>query len=177
MMLATPYRDQDPTGLWVSEKMDGCRAFWDGECFRTKESWAVIDAPAFMSEGLPRGQAIDGELWANRGTFEMVRQLVQYQRAASPDWSRVRFMAFDAPCTISRGFEERQEQLAALLANAGPHAELVQHWKCKGREQMLADFKTVLALGGEGLVLRKPGHFYAFGRSNAWLKVKPCNID
>jgi len=177
MMLATPYRDQDPTGLWVSEKMDGCRAFWDGECFRTKESWAVIDAPSYMSEGLPRGQAIDGELWANRGTFEMVRQLVQYKRAASADWSRVRFMAFDAPCTVSRSFEERQEQLAALLANAGPHAELVQHWKCASRDAMLSDFKRVLSLGGEGLMLRKPGHFYAFGRSNAWLKVKPCNVD
>src|SRR5690606_1828645 len=33
LLLAHKWEDQDPTGWWMSEKLDGIRAYWDGRSF------------------------------------------------------------------------------------------------------------------------------------------------
>jgi DNA ligase-1 len=175
MMLAQTYREAvDPTGMWVSEKLDGCRAFWDGEVLRTKDSWLPIDAPEFITQALPAGEALDGELWAGRGTFQLMRVLVQYKRASDPAWERVRYMVFDAPTTEEVPVELRWEHARQCR---GPHVEFVEQWRCDGRTALHKDFARVVRGGGEGLMLRTPRHFYEFGRSRHWLKLKPCGVD
>ena len=47
----------------------------------------------------------------------------------------------------------------------------------QGIDWVLVNGKAVVAQGGEGLMLRRPGHCYEYGRSNAWLKVKPAHVD
>ncbi len=173
-MLAGRYRDQDPTGWWVSEKLDGCRAFWDGTVLRTKDSWLPIDAPDYITEGLPRGKARDGELWAGYGTFQLMRVLVQFPRASDPRWRQVRYCLFDAPTTDAVPVEKRWERLAKTT---GPHLDIMPQWRCAGMAAMANDFAAVLKRGGEGLMLRAPGHHYEFGRSSRWLKVKPAGVD
>lgn len=174
MMLAGRYRDQDPTGWWVSEKLHGCRAFWDGEVLRTKDSWLPIDAPEYITRGLPAGEARDGELWAGYGTFEMVRVLVQYQHASDPAWRRVKYMIFDAPTVEAVPVEERWQ---IAQQSKGPHLQAVKQWQCKGRTALDRDFAKVVQRGGEGLMLRAPGHYYEFNRSGSWLKLKPAGVD
>lgn len=44
--------------------------------------------------------------------------------------------------------------------------------KCKGKEHLDATLKSVLALGGEGVMLRQPRSKYENKRSNNLLKVK-----
>jgi DNA ligase-1 len=175
MMLAQRYRDSiDPTGMWVSEKLHGCRAFWDGQVLRTKDSWLPIDAPAYVTAGLPRGEARDGELWAGYGTFEMVRVLVQHPHAGDPAWRLVRYMLFDAPTTDAVPVEERWLETERTT---GPHLGFVKQWRCTGANALQRDFARVVKAGGEGLMLRAPGHCYEFGRSRAWLKMKPAGVD
>lgn len=175
MMLATRYRDQDPTGYWMSEKLDGCRAFWDGQCLRTKDSWNRIDAPDSFTAGLPIGRALDGELWAGRGTFQTVRVLITNKHATSPKWDAVKYMVFDAPATVSIPVEERWIDAARLAV--GNQIGFVAQRICSGLSDMRAEFNAVVSAGGEGLVLRSPGHFYDFYRSKHWLKVKPAHVD
>lgn len=174
MMLAQRLRDQDPTGMWVSEKLHGCRAFWDGRVLRTKDSWLPIDAPPFITAGLPRGRALDGELWAGYGTFEMVRVLVQYRHASDPAWRRVRYMLFDAPTAAAVPVEARWK---IARATRGPHLRFVKQWRCSGPAELHRDFARIVKAGGEGLMLRDPGHCYEFGRSRHWLKMKPAGVD
>lgn len=174
-MLAQRYREQDPTGWWVSEKLDGCRAFWDGTVLRTKDSWLPIEAPAYVTAGLPKGRALDGELWAGRGTFELMRVLVQFSRAGDPAWRRVQYMVFDAPTTEAVPVEARW-RTAEKLAR-GPQVRLVRQWLCRGSAQLRRDFARVRRAGGEGLMLRQPGHCYEFGRSWCWQKVKDPRVD
>lgn len=174
MMLLTKYRGQNPAGWLASEKLDGCRAFWDGEVLRTR-SWAAIRAPDFITAGLPRGQALDGELWAGRGQFELVRVLVQTDRLGSADWRRVRFCVFDAPTTDEVPIEQRLERARRLCARSA--AQLVEHVRLTGAEDMWARFAAVVSGGGEGLVLKRAGSMYEFGRSNACLKLKPLGVD
>lgn len=63
--------DIDPAGWIVSEKLNGCRAFWDGS-----QLWSrggnVIPAPAWFTAGLPTSP-LDGEVWAGRGQLMIHR--------------------------------------------------------------------------------------------------------
>ena len=66
----------DPTGWLVSEKLDGVRARWDGQTLWFRSGHPVA-APDWFLAGLPRGVAIDGELWMGRGTFERLSACVR----------------------------------------------------------------------------------------------------
>lgn len=176
MMLANRWNGRtDPTGWWASEKLDGCRAFWDGAVLRTRDSWLPIDAPAAITAKLPRGRALDGELWAGRGNFELVRVLVQTRRAGHPSWEQVKYMVFDAPTTDADVLEDRWK-VGQKLAR-GAKVEWVRQERVASLAAMLARFNEVVASGGEGLVLRQPASYYEFQRSSRWLKVKPAHIS
>jgi hypothetical protein len=47
---------------WLSEKLDGVRAFWDGVRLYSKQGH-VLHAPKWFSNFLPKNVALDGELW------------------------------------------------------------------------------------------------------------------
>jgi DNA ligase-1 len=81
----------EPTGWLVSEKLNVCRAYFDGSQFWTRGG-NVIAVPDWFRDGLPAAD-LDGEIWAVRGHFEEARCAGQYGR-----WTRrCRFVAFDAP--------------------------------------------------------------------------------
>ncbi|KAJ1029514.1 hypothetical protein NDA13_002761 [Ustilago tritici] len=67
-------RAMDPTGWWISEKLDGVRAFWDGQRLysRQKIEW---NAPTWWKNQLPKDITLDGELWMSRGTFDQTSQV------------------------------------------------------------------------------------------------------
>ena len=54
MALAVDWLGQSSlVGWWASEKLNGCRAVWDGENFWTREG-RMIDAPDWFKHGLPK---------------------------------------------------------------------------------------------------------------------------
>jgi len=60
-MLARPWQDTlDPVNFFVSEKMDGVRALWDGQSLRFRGG-RLIAAPAWFLAALPAAP-LDGEL-------------------------------------------------------------------------------------------------------------------
>lgn len=160
----------DPAGWWVSEKYDGLRGFWDGEKLWSRKGNA-IQAPEYFLAELPKGVALDGELWIGRGKFEETISTVLSQ---TPDerWKGVRFMVFDAPQAPGT-FEQRMEFLKATVPATYVFVKLVVQERCKGTKQLLAELDRVVALGAEGLMLRKPESEYDPKRSPTLLKVKP----
>ena len=160
----------DPTGWWVSEKYDGLRGYWDGEKLWSRKGNA-IQAPDYFLAELPKGIALDGELWMGRGKFEETMSTVLSQ---TPDerWKGVHFMVFDAPQAPGT-FEQRMEFLRATLPAENQFAKAVVQERCKGTKQLLAERDRIVALGGEGLMLRKPESEYEAKRSPTLLKVKP----
>ncbi len=160
----------DPTGWWVSEKYDGLRGYWDGEKLWSRKGQA-IQAPDYFLAELPKGIALDGELWTGRGKFEETISTVLSQ---TPDarWKGVRFLVFDAPQAPGT-FEQRMEFLKATLPAENQFAKPVVQERCKGTKQLLAERDRVVAHGGVGLMLRKPESEYEAKRSPTLLKVKP----
>lgn len=159
----------DLTDWWMSEKLDGVRAFWDGKRFLSRQG-NLYHAPDWFIEGLP-GVPLDGELWIDRKKFQRTVSIVRRQDK-SDLWNEVRFLVFDAP-SASGGFEERLAFLQdALAKSASKFARQHSHERCKSLETLRTELTRIESLGGEGLMLRQPGSKYVAGRSATLLKVK-----
>jgi DNA ligase 1 len=161
--------EHDPTGWWMSEKLDGVRAYWDGETFVSRNGnrffapdWFVADLPA---------DTLDGELWVGRKLFNKTISIVR-SGAAGAEWKDVRFVVFDAP-NAKGGFEDRTAHAMKVIERAEtPYARWHEHVVCDGFDHLRDELARVEQLGGEGLMLRKPASKYEIGRSTTLLKVK-----
>lgn len=159
----------DIAGWWMSEKLDGVRAYWDGERFLSRQGNEFF-APDWFTEGLPR-MVLDGELWMGRKQFQKTVSIVRRQDR-SDAWRKLRYMVFDAP-KAAEGFEGRIQVLQKALANKpSKFAEALAHGVCRDAKHLLKELKRIDRLGGEGLMLRKPSSRYEAGRSTTLLKVK-----
>jgi DNA ligase-1 len=156
-------------GWWMSEKLDGVRAFWDGKQFISRLG-NLFHAPDWFIKGLP-SIPLDGELWIGRKKFQRTVSIVRRQDKTDL-WKEVRFVVFDAP-QVNDPFERRLKAIADLfVGKALPHVVAHEHALCKNLEHLRAELARVEALGGEGLMLRQPGSSYEAGRSATLLKVK-----
>jgi DNA ligase-1 len=170
VLLAHPWEnDVDLTGWWMSEKLDGVRAWWDGKVFVSRKG-NVYHAPEWYVAGLP-DHPLDGELWAGRQKFPETISVVRSGNQ-SQAWKQVRFLVFDAPAHEAP-FEGRVEFLKkAFPPGKHPHLDVVDHLRCDSLEHLRTELARVEGLGGEGLMMRKPGSKYVAGRSATLLKVK-----
>lgn len=159
----------DLAGWWMSEKLDGVRAYWDGEQFLSRQG-NLFHAPDWFVEGLPNAP-LDGELWIARKAFQRTVGIVR--RQDKPDlWKEVRYLVFDAPARTGP-FEERLEHVRTRFKHTQPkYAVAHAHILCTGVEHLRKELARIEALGGEGLMLRQPGSAYVAGRSTTLLKVK-----
>ena len=160
---------KDPTGWWVSEKLDGVRAYWDGERFLSRLGNRYL-APDWFTKNLPK-TPLDGELWMARKAFQRTVSVVR-RLDAGEAWRALSFVIFDAPAAEGP-FETRLANLQAQFKKTPhPHARVLEHSLCKGLSHLDAELARVESLGGEGLMLRAAGSKYIAGRSTTLLKVK-----
>jgi DNA ligase-1 len=158
----------DPSGWWLSIKFDGCRAIWTGSRLLSRHG-RPIAAPQWFVAGLP-AHRLDGELWLGNGTFNELLSVIQ---SKGGDWHKVRFMVFDL--AESGTFEDRMVRLDAIPLPA--HVVRVQHRRCDGAGDLSNTEREVVAAGGEGLVIRRPGCLYRPGRMGDVVKVKRLVAD
>jgi DNA ligase-1 len=91
------------------------------------------------------------------------------------DWSKAKFMVFDAPMMKDKPFEDRLAWLyniqleicirEPLLTPSktitdNQFIEIVKQVKCEGQDHLKTFLDDILKRGGEGVVLRKPNAVY-----------------
>jgi DNA ligase-1 len=160
----------DVAHYWVSEKLDGVRAHWDGRQLRFR-SGNVIQAPAWFIAALPQ-HAVDGELWLGRGTFEQLSGIVRRETPDDAEWRRVRYMLFELPDAPGT-FTERMVRLKALATGRAPWLRVVEQFRVGDDRALQAKLGEVVRGGGEGLMLHRADAIYETGRSAALLKLTP----
>ncbi|GDY07008.1 hypothetical protein LBMAG52_04940 [Planctomycetia bacterium] len=161
--------DVDLKGWWLSEKLDGVRAYFDGKQFLSRQG-NIYHAPAWFTEQLPN-VPLDGELWLDRKAFQRTVSIVR-RHDATEMWREIKFVVFDAPA-VADVFEARQEFLRqTLCTNPLPHARWLPQERCRDTEHLRSELARITTLGGEGLMLRQPASRYETGRSSTLLKVK-----
>jgi DNA ligase-1 len=156
-------------GWWMSEKLDGVRAYWDGKQFISRQGNVYL-APDWFLAGLP-AVPLDGELWIARKAFQRTVSIVR-RHDKPKEWKEVRYVVFDAPAH-GGAFEARLRFLDDLLGRTKlDHVQTLEHQQCRGIDHLRAELSRVEGLGGEGLMMRQPGSLYVAGRSGTLLKVK-----
>ena len=172
LMLATHYISGiDVRKYYVSEKLDGVRAYWDGRQLYTR-SGRVIRAPLWFVAGLPTTR-LDGELWLQRSRFEEMSSLVRTIKPVDQSWREVKFMVYDLPEMVAP-FHERYWLLKTLVAEQGTPWLKALTQKKVANEAALNDWlQQVVEAGGEGLMLRHGRALYQVKRSQDLLKLKP----
>ena len=171
LLLANTYRDGiDLDRYWVSEKLDGVRARWDGETLVSRGG-NRFNAPSWFTEGFPR-VPLDGELWMGRGTFERLSGTVRRKIPNDAEWRTVRFMVFDLPASPAP-FDERLQRMREIFETIeSPRITLVEQFRVADRDALMETLSRVVDGGGEGLMLHRGSSLYTAGRSDDLLKVK-----
>jgi len=166
VMLAKRWEKSDPTGWWMSEKLDGVRALWDGKRFLSRNGNA-FPVPEAIVKSMPSTK-LDGELWIGRGLFQDTISIVRSAR--DKGWHRVTYQVFDAP-EAPGGFEPR---IARAMREIEGHAfaRALSQIRCEGHEHLAERLAAVLRERGEGLMLRRAGSPYDRRKSPHLLKVK-----
>lgn len=171
LSLANTYRNNIPIAdYWISEKLDGVRAYWNGTQLLTRNGNAIA-APSWFVAGFPK-QVLDGELWAGRGRFQFVTSTVLDSIPDAAQWRQVRFMVFDLH-QVGATFDERVKLMGEMLqGNDSPHIEIVRQYKLQDHPSLMRELMAVSKTGAEGLMLHRGGARYQAGRSDDVLKLK-----
>lgn len=168
MMLAQEYRSQDIRGWLASEKLDGVRAFWNGQ-YLISRGGHILPAPDWFTRGFPP-YALDGELYAGRGRFEHTSAAVRGHRPEA--WQTIRYHVFDVP-DAEGGLLQRLSALSGYLKNhPNTRIRLIEQIPVADAAAARALLQSIEAGGGEGLILRHPHAPYPRGRSPLILKMK-----
>ena len=171
LLLANTYREGiDLDRYWVSEKLDGVRARWDGKTLVSRGG-NRFNAPAWFTEGFPR-VPLDGELWMGRDTFDRLSGAVRRQTPDDAEWRMIRFMVFDLPASPAP-FDERLARLRGLFETIeSPRIALVEQFRVSDHNALMETLGRVVDAGGEGLMLHRETSLYTAGRTDDLLKVK-----
>ena len=162
----------DPTGWWMSDKMDGVRAMWDGVKFISRLG-NEYHAPKFFLDAMPEGVKLDGELYSGPGKFQETVSAVRKLVPNDQEWCNVTYVVFDL-LNSDEPFEDRQDALQEMMPSCtNPNIwTLARQKMCASRKDLQDKLKQVEALKIEGVMLRAPGSKYEAGRSHSLLKVK-----
>ena len=162
---------RDPAPYLVSEKLDGVRAFWDGQSLRFR-SGLPIAAPDWFTAGLPK-TPLDGELWLGRGRFDELSGTVRKRQPVEAEWRQLRYMIFDLP-GVTGSFAERTQRMEKLLGEVNqPWLQMVTQHPLPSPARLQALLTQTVQDGGEGLVLHQANALWSPGRSGALFKLKP----
>lgn len=164
LMHGQPYDGQNLKDWLISEKLNGCRAAWDGDRMWTRSGREIL-LPDRWRGGLPK-LALDGEIYSGYGGFNAASAAVRFGKFIP----EVRYHVFD-----SFGRKSYPERLAAAAdAIAGlEFASPVLFFKARNNSQVFRELVLVQRLGGEGLIARSPAPGpYLAGRTRDILKLK-----
>ena len=158
----------DLSGWWMSEKLDGVRAYWDGKQFLSRQG-NLFHAPDWFVPALP-DQA------ARRRTLDRTARSSSAPSASSAGRTRAISGRKSASSSSTPPPDAAASRTASSLSNAlatakAKYARPHEHELCKDRPPP-PELARVESLGGEGLMLRQPGSKYEAGRSSTLLKVK-----
>lgn len=172
VLLAQTYtNDIDPTGWWMSEKLDGIRAVWNGRNLVSRNG-NVFNTPIWFTEGFLPDIPLDGELWLGRGKFEQTSSIVQ-TGARDPGWSGMKYVLFDIPEPRGGPVETRWDVLKRFVDHVSKqHIEMLPQSLCPSRAALERLLDLIVEAGGEGIILRRPKSIYERKRSDSMLKVK-----
>ena len=173
LLAGVEHGQADVVNYLISEKLDGVRAFWDGQTLRTRNG-NEINVPIWFVANFP-AQPLDGELWVGRGRFDQLSATVRHQTPDDSEWRQVRYLVFELPSAAGT-FRERERALRSVISSVGvPWLQAVEQFEIGNRKALEQKLDEIVRAGGEGLMLHRADAQYMTGRSDVLLKMKLWN--
>jgi DNA ligase 1 len=170
LLLLNKYQPgQSIAGWYMSEKLDGVRAYWNGHELLSRKGNRFA-APAWFTQDFPPFE-LDGELWIGRGHFEEVMSIASRAEPHNA-WAQLSYQIFEVPNATGNLNARLQRLRDYLEVRPVERIHIIPQVLCTGKSHLNAMLAEVEAAGGEGLVLRNPATPYETGRSDNALKVK-----
>lgn len=171
LLLAEIYTETiDVQQYWVSEKLDGVRAYWDGKQLISRGG-NVIAAPEWFVADFP-AQKLDGELWLGRNKFADTLSIVSKLKPVDSEWQQIRYYIFELP-DAAGSFTARINTMQALVQQHNSrYLTLVPQFRLADKAALQAKLSELENAGAEGLMLHHQDALYKTGRSNDLLKLK-----
>ncbi len=163
------YDEQNITGWLMSEKLDGIRGYWDGKNLYTKNQ-KLINTPKDFTKNFPPF-ALDGELWSKRDDFEAIQATV-LDVIPSKNWENITYNIFEVPETKGDFLGRLQKAKEWFATNPNNHINFIEQIVCKDEEHLQKYLAEIIALKGEGVIVKNGKEPYQTGRSSHILKVK-----
>lgn len=155
--------DINVTSWYMSEKLDGVRAYWDGQKLISR-SGKVFVAPKFFVENFPKHK-LDGELWSKRGDFSNISSIVN-KKNPHAKWSELIYIIFEVPHAKGNLLQRLKS------VENSKYIKVIKQIKVKDKKHLQNFLKSIEKKGGEGVVVRKGSLDYYTGRDKNSLKVK-----
>ncbi len=171
LMLSQIYHASLPVSeYWVSEKLDGVRAYWNGHSLVSR-SGRKINAPDWFVRDFP-DTPLDGELWIGRGQFALVSGISRKRVPVDSEWQKVKYMVFDLPENPFT-FTRRLQILSDLIEQTNiPWLNEVAQYRVTDQSRLYSRLSDIVRSGGEGLMLQHQDAYYQSGRTDRLLKLK-----
>jgi len=163
------YSNQNISNWYMSEKLDGIRAFWDGEKLYTKNG-NIINTPKTFTKNFPKFH-LDGELWTKRDDFENIQNIV-LDKNPSSKWSEITYNIFEAP-NLEGDFKNRLYKIKLWFSlNHNENINLIPQYICKNKKDLDKFLEKIITKKGEGIIIKNPNLTYINKRNENILKVK-----
>ena len=157
------------TNWYMSEKLDGIRAYWNGKEFISKNGNKIY-APFWFTKDFPPFE-LDGELWSKREDFENIQNIV-LDETPSIKWNEITYNIFEVPNTDGN-FDKRLEKIQLWIEkNPNKFIKIIPQKICKNESDLDNYLKELIAKKAEGIILKNPNLDYFTGRNENILKVK-----
>lgn len=167
IMLLEEYKDENLTNWYMSEKLDGIRAVWDGKDLISRNGYKFM-VPKWFTADFPNEQ-LDGELFTKRDDFANISSITS-KLTPHDGWRDIKFYIFDMP-KMDANFSLKIKYMEKISKDS-KFIEVIPQKIAKSNEEVFKFLDDVVLKGGEGVVVRSPDLIYENKRSNKILKLK-----
>ena len=180
---------KDYSGWFLSEKLDGYRAIWDGFSKQMKSRQGnVFNIPLEVKKKLPKNIILDGELFISRNKFEQC-SILKKKHISLEEFSKskIKYHVFYIISLSTIKFKDKIEIINKVCLQSS-FLVFVKQIKVKHNEHIQKLFEELLKKGAEGIMLRDPESFSSWlplaeaeaekqKRSNSLVKLKAQEDD
>ena len=164
LLLLNKYTDDmNVTSWYMSEKLDGVRAYWDGKKLISR-SGKIFAVPSFFVKDFPKYE-LDGELWSKRNDFSNIVSIVN-KKIAHNRWNELTYNIFEVPNAKGNLLQRLSK------VQESQYIKVIKQVEVEDKKHLNVFLETIEKKGGEGVVVRNADLDYYAGRSNHALKVK-----
>lgn len=169
---------KDYSGWFLSEKLDGYRAVWDGFSQQMKSRQGnIFNIPLEITKKLPKNIILDGELFISRNKFEDCSFLKKKNISLEEFLKRkIKYHIFEIISLPTIKFKDKIQEIKNVCSQS-TFLVYVKQIKVKNNSHIKKLFEELIKKGAEGIMLRDPESFYEKKRSNSLVKLKDQEDD